>query len=190
MLGPRPVASRDGVTVVYPLLPKCVRGAAAVSQIAADLPQRPRRQPMSPTSTPWGSPYTCGCYFNGFASGSFEATAALAVRGSTLISFGLAATSTGTSPSATAAEILCQKGFHCRVLCIAVARVGAGEIFDGLSIVAHCGDNLVQSRGEMNLGAELDLAVGRAIDGLGTSRLSIEWSLVRIQPGEPRKSKT
>ena len=65
------------------------------------------------------------------------------------------------------------------MLCIAVARVGAGEIFDGLSIVAHCGDNLVQSRGEMNLGAELDLAVGRAIDGLGTSRLSIEWSLVR-----------
>jgi hypothetical protein len=73
------------------------------------------------------------------------------------------------------------------VLCIAVARVGAGEIFDGLSIVAHRGDNLIQSRGEMNLGAELDLAMGRAIDGLGTSRLLIEWSLVRIQPGEPRK---
>jgi hypothetical protein len=94
---------------------------------------------MSPTSTPWGSPYTCGCYFNGFASGSFEVTAALAVRGSTLISFGLAATSTGTSSRQRAAEILCQKGFHRRG--IAVARVGAGEIFDGLSIVAHCGDN-------------------------------------------------
>ena len=47
-----------------------------------------------------------------------------------------------------------------------MARVGAGEIFDGLSIVAHRGDNPIQSRGEMNLGAELDLAVGRAMDGL------------------------
>jgi hypothetical protein len=59
------------------------------------------------------------------------------------------------------------------VLCIAVARVGAGEIFDGLSVVAHRGDNPIQSRGEMNLGAELDLAVGRAMDGLAACRTEV-----------------
>jgi hypothetical protein len=36
-------------------------------------------------------------YFDGFASGSFKVTAPLTIRGSTLISFSLAATSAGTS---------------------------------------------------------------------------------------------
>ena len=42
-------------------------------------------------TTSWNSPYTCGCYFDGFASGSFKVTPPLTIRGSPLISFSLAA---------------------------------------------------------------------------------------------------
>lgn len=112
-----------------------------------------------------------------------------------MISFSLAATSAGTS--LTAAEILCQKGFHCRHHCkivdgpgIAVALVGGDEIFDRLSIVAHGGDNLIALP---NIDARIVLALDnhqRSDDGICPRKRRLgnqeSFAFLGLGIGDPR----